>query len=65
MKRHVGKTGKRTCNAYPDKVRYRDHESAAFVAQSIRDNHPSRPNLPARVYECSCGGWHLTSQEES
>jgi hypothetical protein len=66
MKRRIGKTGRRSCQLYPDKVRYKDHSSAVFVAASIRKNHPSRPELPARAYECpGCGGWHLTSQEEN
>jgi hypothetical protein len=64
MKRRVGKTGRRTCGTYPDKVRYRDHESAAYAAMSIREHHPDRNQLPVRVYECPCGGWHLTSSEE-
>jgi hypothetical protein len=64
MRRRVGKTGKRTCNTQPDKIRYKDHASAAYAAASVRENNPTRDQLPVRVYECVCGGWHMTSQED-
>lgn len=42
----------------PRKVRHPNQASAEWSADRVRDRRGS----PVRVYECSCGGWHLTKR---
>lgn len=63
MRRKISRK-KTRCPAYPDKVRFRDAESAKRALAVIREHPAKGGRKPVRWYPCSaCGGFHLTSEE--
>lgn len=55
------------CLRHPDKRRYSSRRDAdVALTKSIIyfvGPGPMPDRYPQRVYECACGGWHLTSRE--
>lgn len=44
----------------PTKQRFRNRSKALFSLQMIRRKTAQRATQVRGVYECECGGWHLT-----
>ena len=51
------------CHLYPNKTRFKDHVSAVEALHNVQ-NSTNSGRKPFRAYECACGGFHLSSQEE-
>ena len=45
----------------PEKRKFRDRIDAELRLSVIR-NRSTDIRTPQRTYQCSCGGWHLTSK---
>lgn len=56
-----GKGG--SCSLHPNKTRFKDHDSAVRALHHIA-NKSDRDNVPLRAYQCVCGGYHLTHEEQ-
>lgn len=62
MRRKIGRSHRR-CQWFPTKVRYTDYESATRALKDVQ-RKSKRTTVPVRVYECQCGGFHLTAQRK-
>ena len=61
MRRRVARSTKKSKRCRSGKVRFRDRQSAVTALSRITEVGTGK--VPVRVYECPCGGWHLTSAE--